>query len=314
MEEKDTSKEYENLTSENISEELENITNKETEKNNKPHVRTFARDVAEQMKTNSASVVKIALAEQNRQKEYETVVKDNKKQQIIFLVATFVFVVGGAILLAFAMGNRNSQVPIPQIENQTPRANSIIFSEQQEIIDVANFSRAEMIQSIITRVGFVKEVGITNILTIIQGSGSARTLYGSEFISQIATNLPQETIPLIKNDFMIGVDGDNNFTVFIIFSFENFDSVVDGFREWEPFLVQDTNRLLKIQTGNQGIELFSKSFQSEILFNKESRVLRDQNQGFVVGYTFLDRNNLVITTNINTIEEVINRYSIQSIQ
>jgi len=314
MEEKDTPKEYENLTSEDISQQLENITNKETEKKNKLHVRTFARDVAEQMKTNSASVVKIALAEQNRQKEYETIVKDNKKQQIIFLIATFIFVVGGSALLAFSLNNKESTTPIPEITTQAPKANSIVFSEQQEIVDVTNFSRAEMIQTILSRVGFIKEAGITNIITILKNETSPRTMYGPEFISMIAVNLPETTIPLIENNFMIGVDGDNDFSIFVIFSFKNFDAFVDGFREWEPFLVQDMNRLLAINTSGQGIEVFSKSFQSEILFNKESRVLRDQNQGFVVGYTFLDRNNVVISTNIETIQEVINRYNIQGIQ
>lgn len=314
MEEKDASKQYENITSENISRELEDITNKEIEQKNKVNVRTFARDVAEQMKTNSASVVKVALAEQNRQKEYETTVKDSKKQQIIFLVFTFIFVVGGAILLALAARNKESQVPVPQISQQQEKANSIVFSEQQEIIDVTDFSRAEIIQSIASRSEFLSEPGVTNMITILTQGSSARTLYGAEFMSVVAINLPETTIPLLENNFMIGIDGDNNFTPFLIISFEKFDDIVNKFREWEPFLVQDMNRLLKINTGDQGIEVFSKPFQSEILFNKESRVLRDSNQGFVVGYTFLDRQHLVITTNIKTIQEVVSRYSIQEIQ
>lgn len=314
MEEKDTPKEYENLTSENISEQLENITNKDPQKANKSHVRTFARDVAEQMKTNSASVVKIALAEQNRQKEYETIVKDNKKQQIIFLIATFIFVVGGSALLAFSLNNKEATAPIPEITTQAPKANSIVFSEQQEVVDVTNFSRSEMIQAVLTRVGFIKELGITNIITILKNQTAPRAMYGSEFISILAVNLPETTVSLIENNFMIGVDGDGNSSVFVILSFKNLDAFVDGFREWEPFLVQDMNRILKINTSGQGIEVFSKPFQSEILFNKESRVLRDQNQGFVVGYTFLDRNNVVISTSIETIQEIINRYSIQGIQ
>jgi hypothetical protein len=116
----------------------------------------------------------------------------------------------------------------------------------------------------------------------------------------------------LKKDFMIGVDGSNDFSVFVIVSFDDFDSVVGEMRTWEPFFVEDMNRMLTIQTGGN-LELFSRPFQSEILFKKESRVLRDKNQVFVVGYTFLDRNNLVMTTNQNTIKEVLNRYSVQAI-
>lgn len=314
MEEKDSQNKYESLKSEDVTKELEAITDTATQKEQKSHVRTFARDVAEQMKTNSASVVKVALAEQNRQKEYETVVKSSKKQQVIFLVLTFVCVVGGAILLALAARSKQSQVSVPQISQPQEKANSIVFSEQQEIIDVTDFSRAEIVQSIGSRAEFVREPGITNMITIVTQGSSARTLYSSEFMSVAAVNLPETTIPLLGDNFMIGIDGDNGFTPFLIVSFEKFDDIVNKFREWEPFLVQDMNRLLKINTGNQGIEVFSKPFQSEILFNKESRVLRDSNQGFVVGYTFLDRSNLVITTNMETIQEVISRYNVQEIQ
>jgi hypothetical protein len=306
-------KEEQNLTSEQVSKTLEEAVNV-PQKQPKAHVRTFAKDVAEQMRDNSTSVVKIALAEQNRQKEYETIVKSTKKQQIIFLSLTFVFIVGGAILLAFAMSSKHSDVPVPSLVSPKEKANSIIFSEQQEIVDVTDFSRAETIESILTNVNFVRDAGITNILTTVGSGASVRTMYGSEFLTRIATNIPETTVPLMGNNFMIGVDGNNNFTLFLIFSFDNFDGVVDGFREWEPFLVQDMNRMLKINTGGKSIEVFSKPFQSEILFNKESRVLRDENQGFVVGYTFLDRNNLVITTNIKTIEEVVKRFSVQEIK
>ncbi len=314
MDEKDSKNKYESLKSEDVTKQLEAAMDTPAQKAQKSSVRTFARDVAEQMKTNSASVVKVALAEQNRQREYETIVKDSKKQQIIFLILTFVFVVGGAILLAFAARSKQSQVSVPQMSTQQEKANSIVFSEQQEIIDVTDFSRAEIVQAIASRTEFVTEPGITNMITIITQGTSARTLYGSEFMSTIALNLPETTIPLLGNNFMIGIDGDNGFTPFLIVSFEKFDDVVNNFREWEPFLVQDMNRLLKINTGDQGIEVFSKPFQSEILFNKESRVLRDKNQGFVIGYTFLDRNNLVITTNLKTIQEVISRYIVQEIK
>lgn len=305
--------EYGNLNEQEVSKDLESFTNTASQKQEKKHVRTFAKDVAEQMKSNSASVVKVALAEQGRQREYETIVKKSKKEQIIFLVFTFVFVVGGAVLLATSLKNRQNTIPLNQ-PIQQEKTNALIFSESQEILNSVDLSRSELIETFHQRAEFIKAQGITNIIFVLQNEMMARAMTGSEFLTLLGTNIPETLPSLMKDDFMVGIDGNNNFAVFIMFSFDNFDSVVSLLREWEPFFIQDMVRIMNIQTSGQGIEIFSKSFDSEILFNKESRVLRDQNQGFVAGYTFLDRNTVVMSTNLETIQEVINRYTIQKIQ
>jgi hypothetical protein len=312
MSEKEFPNEYENLKPEDVSKDLESITNisKEHPKTNSS-VRTFAKDVAEQMKSDNTSIAKIALAEQGRQREYQTIVKKSKHQQIIYLILTFIFVVGGAILLGLSFNQKNATTPITNL--QTQKANSVIFSEQQTLLTVTDFSRAELIETIRQKIDFIKEKGITNILTVVEEGEIARTMYGAEFLSLVAPNLPEEMIEILGQNFMLGFDSDNNYSVFLIVTYSNFDTMVKVMRAWEPFLVQDMTRLLSIQTGND-LELFSKPFNSEIIFNKESRILRDGNQGFVVGYTFMDRNTIVLSTNLATIQEVLKRYSIQEIQ
>lgn len=312
MAQKDSEKEYEALKSEDVTEQLENFTNSNSSQRKKIHVRTFAKDVAEQMRTDSASVVKIALAEQGRHREYEKIVKNTKKQQVIFLILTFIFVVGGAIIFAFALRSENSTVDLDQ-PIQQERANSIVFSENQIIVDVTNLSRSEIITNFTQNAESTREKGITNLIAVIKEGSLTRTLNGGEFLSTVALNVPSNLISLLRKDFMIGVDGNNDYALFIIISFDNFDNVINLMREWEPFFVQDMSRLLIVETGGD-LELFSRSFQSEILFNKESRVLRDRNQGYVVGYTFMDRNTLVLSTKLETIRDVLSRYSIQSIK
>lgn len=311
MAEKETEKAYENITSKNISDGIQSVADTKSSQERKSNVRTFAKDAAEQMKTNSASVVKIALAEQNREREYETIVKSSKKQQILFLVFAFIFFVGGSLFLGFALRNNTEPVPLTKPVQQE-KANSIVFSEQQDLVDVTGLTRAEVISIILEKADFVREAGITNLITTTKEGNQVRVLQGGEFMASLATNIPQTLLPLLTKDFMIGIDGDNEFSLFIILSFQSFDSVVNIMREWEAFFVQDMSRLFSIQTEGQ-LEIFSRPFESEILFNKESRVLRDKNQGFVVGYTFLDRQNLVISTNVNTIREVVERYTIQAI-
>jgi len=313
MEEKEFPNEYSNLNSDDVSKELETITNNKENVPSKREgvVHTFAKDVAEEMKSNNASVIKIALAEQERQREYQIIVHKEKKQKVLYLVFIFILVMGGAILLASAFNSKNKIIPIP--ESSQTKANSIIFSEEQILFTVDDFSRAEFIQSIRQKIDFIKTNGITNILTIKNDeTGRLRTLYGSEFLKLIAPNIPQDFLQQIKDNFMIGVDEGHKYSTFIIVTFRDFDKTLQYMREWEPFLLQDTITLMSADISDASI--FTQFFQSEIINNKESRVLRDKNQGFVLGYTFMDRSTLVISSNEATISEVLKRYSIQSIK
>lgn len=312
MEEKEFPNEYENINLEELTKDLENITNAKEEElaRRKENIRTFAKDVAQEMKESGGSVVKIALAEQERQREYQTIVKKSKNQRVLYLALTFVFVVGGSILLGLAVSSKKATVPISQMSTTNP--SEIIFTENQIVFDSTNFSRSEFIQGFRQKVDFIKNTGMTNIVHIIKENETPRIMYGSEYSRLLATNLPESLKNTISNDFMVGIDGTNNFTPFIILSFSNFDTALSGLRDWEPFLLQDTALLLGIKT--EGLSLFSKQFESEFLFNKESRVLRDENQGFVVGYTFINRNTIVITTGSTTLEEVLKRFANQSIK
>lgn len=311
MSEDSQKKDRENLSGDFITQELEKLTNpKETL--GKSHVRTFARDVAEQMKTDSGSVVKIALAEQGRQREYETIVKKSKKQQIITLIFIFVFFVGGAIILGLTVRHKNSTVAVS--ETAQGKLGSIVFAESQAVVDTTNLSRAEFLNTFLQKVSFIKAAGITNVVMVKSQNSNPNILSASEVLNLIALNIPEGLPQSLSSEFMVGVDGDNNFATFIIISFENFDKVVQLMREWEPFLMDDFVRFFDIKTDSIESSIFAKTFDSEILFNKESRVLRDKNQGFVMGYSFLDRNHLVITTNLKTIQEVLDRYTVQSIK
>jgi hypothetical protein len=305
--------EYDSLSPEDVQDNLEQLTNltkKQQEK--KDGIHTFATDIAHEVQGKNMSVIKIALAEQRRQQEYSSIVKQSKNQRLLYVLLATVFVVGGVLLIASSLNKQNETLPIPQTSQ--PKANSIIFSDDQIVFDVTDFSRSELVQGFRQKYGFVSTPGVTNIITIKESNDGLRTLSGAEFISIVGTNAPEALTPLLQKDFMVGFfQEQREKEVFVILQFDQFDTFVNQMREWEPFLLEDLITLFSI-TNTSGSILFSQPFNSEILLNKESRILRDQNQNFILGYTFADRGTVIITSSKETLTELLDRYSIQAIQ
>lgn len=315
MEDSKKINEYNSLSPEDVQSNLEqftNLTKKQQEK--KDGIHTFATDISREVQGKNMSVIKIALAEQRRQQEYSAIVKQSKNQKFLYVLLLAIFFVGGSLLIAVSLNKKNETVPIPQISQSQTKANSIVFSNDQIVFDITNFSRSELVQGIKQKYGFVSVPGITNIVTVKKTNEGLRALSGAEFVSSVGTNAPESILPLLQKDFMIGFfQEQNKKEVFVILQFDQFDTFVNQMREWEPFLLEDLITLFSI-TNNTGSVLFSQTFNSEILLNKESRILRDQNQNFILGYTFADRGTVVITSSKETLTEILERYSIQAIQ
>lgn len=301
------------LESETIQKNLEHITNaKSNPKSPREGVHTFASDIAGEVKDKNMSVIKIALAEQRRQEEYATVMKKSKTQKIIYILMAGIFIIGGVALIANSLNQRDQQVPIPQTQQQ--KVNSLLFSDNQTTIDVTRFSRTEFIQAFKQKNSFTSE-GVTNIIAIIESGDTFRALSGAEFVDLVGQNAPEGIGDFLQYDYMMGLyqEGETK-EPFLVFRFDSFDSFVLYMREWEPFLLEDTVSFFSISTLGLGSGIYSKNFSSEILLNKESRILRDDNQNFVLGYTFLDRKTVVITRSKQTLTELIERYANQAIQ
>lgn len=297
------------LSAEELSGNLERLANVKNEKP-KEHIRTFASDISKQVQGKNMSVIQIALAEQKRRDENVQIVKKSKQQKILYLVLAGIAFIGGVGLIAFALNYKDSTVPIPSA-NQ-PKANAIVFSENQKVINSTNLSRVEFLNSIDSELPYLADVGITNIIPVTYDTNPPRALSGEEFLQKVARNSPEGFPELVRDDFMLGYLGQTK-DVFLILKFEDFDSVLSLMREWEDFLVQDMVSLMNIPPINNA-SIFAKDFDSEIILNKSSRVLRNDDQSTILMYTFMDRKHLVLASKQETIQEVLNRYTIQEIQ
>lgn len=300
------------LTSEELYASLQNMVQSKEDRDtaSKEHIRTYESDVAQQVKGKNMSVIQIALAEQKRQDQYVATIKKSKTQRIVYVLFACVALGGAFALIVWSLSYRESTVPIPSAN--APRANALVFSEQQKPLDTTNLSRTEFLQQITREVSFVTLSGITNIIPVTYASNPPRALSGEEFISRFALNVPQTLPAMFRDDYMLGY-AQNLDDMFVVFKFNDFDEVLNAMREWEDFLVQDFVTLMRLGPFTNA-DLVSRDFESEVVLNKISRTLRDDAGQTIMLYTFIDRNHLVIATKEQTVQEILSRFSVQSIR
>lgn len=303
--------EYSNLSSEEVQDSLERITDAKKNTQQKEGIHTYTTDIAEEVKNKNMSVIKIALAEQQKKEEHKVMEKKAANQKFLYIIFALIFVLGAALIIMYAVTQKEK--PVDMSQTNSGRVESLIFTEDQTSIDATNFSRVELIEAIKQKLDFVKPNGITNIVIVKNENESLRLVTGGEFVSLIGRNAPGQLSLSVQDTFMIGSVGEIDKKLFIITTFDDFESEVSIMREWEPFMLEDMSGLFAVKNST-GIDIFSKPFQSEIVLNKESRILRDDDQNFVLGYMFLDRNTMVVASDLSVLQEVFDRYVVQTIQ
>ena len=122
---------------------------KKEAKNSIKQIHTFQSDVANAIKKDNVSVIKIALAEKRRQEkrgyEEENVSPKSRKNIVIILASVFLVILSFGIIGYFYY--RNEVTSTPKI---VPVVHDLIFSESKENVPVDNLGRNPLINAINT--------------------------------------------------------------------------------------------------------------------------------------------------------------------
>jgi hypothetical protein len=113
---------------------------------------------------------------------------------------------------------------------------------------------------------------------------------------------------------MFGLYNYNGNQRFLILKVGDYDTAFSGMLSWETDLWQNFKELFELPDNSA---LYSSSstlstaikFQDYTIDNKDCRVVEDYSGNIVFLYSIIDQNTIVITTSINTLEEIINRVS-----
>lgn len=302
-------------------------------------LRTLEGDIAEALKNQNINVTKINIAENARAEEQKNqietpanqpniskqamlvrpikapeVVKNNidvkstAKNSALFFF-TLIFIGAGFYGLYYFY----KKSPLPFIEGnvpvQTNNYRSLIFSDSREdlfftsliginIRDILKEKKESPIS---------KEESVVEVL-IGKGNEDDKTVIsGEEFISITTENAPESVSRSLRNRFMYGFyEKDATRKPFLVMTTDLFQNLFSGTLKWEPAMRADFSSWFMDDVA------VANSFIDKIYKNRDLRVLNDNNGNIVLLYTFLDKDTLIMTTGLDTLDEIIDRYEKQT--
>ena len=283
---------------------------------------TYQSDVEKYIREQNISTVQVAAAEEKRRQDTAQPIEiapraPHKKSvvlQIIAVVCGILFIVGagGAFIYAYVRSQ-----PLPQQQN--PTAPFIAVDTTTNLKLSSGDSREGIMQKFADAKSQTHlSVGlVVQLKPWIASSTGTLPIAAQIFLSVLTPNMPPELLRTIQPEFLMGVHSFETNQPFLLFSVDSYQGGYAGMLAWEKTMQRDlspffdytpTQRVQdEIPTLSTTTQIISSPFTDTILENHDTRAIKNSSGDTVLLWTFLDRATVLVTTNPNTVHEIISR-------
>lgn len=264
-------------------------------------LRTYQGDIAEAIKRQNESVATIAIKEHARKQQTTSPTQTNQLSNLptsmVKLFLGLILIAGSIFALLFVLGTF-----------QTNDATQITI--EKSLIDYNNRLSLNGLddKNLLGEIDKISSPGTTIIdieTTDGQKIGSARELF-----SIFGLNLPPSLARNLKEEFAFGLYTKEAVrTPFVIIKIADFGSAFAGMLEWESTLPTNLSSIFKAN------EDTIYSWQDLIIKNKDVRAYAEStnSDNILIGYTFLDKNTILITGRAEAIADLSAIYASHSV-
>ena len=274
-------------------------------------LRTYTSDMADAIRNNEMSVIKIALAEKEK-REQENIYRKAEGTNFskILLVLGGIIFIGAAIFGSYLLFKNKKVETIPQTSTTI---DTFISYDANSKIDTTNITSSSELISLIqkeqTTPNLIKALFLTKNI-----NGIPELLTTKNFLSLVQTTAPDALIRSLSDKYLLGKysitgisNSDNKSSVFLVFETTNYSQAYASMLDWEKTMLKDLFVLFDINITESNSSLFNKQWKDIIINNKDARVLYGENGEDLLYYVFVDKNHFIITNNIDTLKEVTSR-------
>lgn len=272
-------------------------------------IRTFSSDMAQAVRERGGSVVRIAIAEDEKRRA-------EMQESSIRTKKNMTFTIGGALLVLAAVGvlvysYQSRQAPVVQVPAAPALPASLIRSEDVQVINASGMQNSDIIaaiQAIVANPG-IQAGNVKNII-LGQGTGATRSIVPlSQFFSVLNMSTPPELLRALLPDYMIGTYLYDKGSLFLIIHGTAHDYLLTGMLAWEPNLFDDMKALFAIDTSSiSKAQLQHMVFSDAVISNRDARAVLDADKKPLLYYSFLDQNTIIIATDSKTLGEAVRRF------
>lgn len=281
-------------------------------------LRTYSSDMADAIRENEASVIKIALAEKEKKEREEIIIKaeGTKTSKILFLIGGMILIIIAIFGSYYLIQKKKTKETPEQIINNV---DTFISYDSHVYADTTNITNSSELASLlrqqsITKSGLVKAIFLTKNI-----SGANQGLTSKNLLSLIRASAPSVFTRTLGDEYLLGQYNNEiaktikkDPSTFIIFQTNDYNQIYASMLEWEKTMLKDLFILFNINIPESNNSIFDKPWQDIIINNRDARVLYNDDGEAILYYIFINKNNLIITDNIDALKEIITRLLIKN--
>lgn len=275
-------------------------------------LRTYKEDVAEALKREKTTVVKMVLDEQRRKEGIaQMAAPSSKKNAVLAWLGIILLVLGGMTIAAVYVSKKDGETGI--INQGGIKIASLVFAESEKKISITDTPSDRLSKIIKLEVGSadirldtVQNLRFTEAGSVVSSKGEPieTDINAARLWSALSINLPPVLLRSLSDEFMVGVHAWNGNQAFVILKNNFYENAFAGMLKWEETMAKD---LLPIFTNRPLEPFYGRPFADLVIKNRDIRGLTDENGEPVLMYTFVNRETVVIATHKDTLNEAVSR-------
>ena len=288
----------------------------ENKTSNLKTLHTYTSDMTDAIRTNEASVIKIALLEkQKRDQDAEYRKASGTGVSKLLLVLGGVILVGIAVLaFYFVFKQKVSNAPIPQ-DQVAVKAAGIISSDATTTVDLTSAqNQIDVVTAIkketasLGNPGSIKQIILTQTI-----AGLSQPIPILDLFSLMKINAPSALLRNLNDQYMIGAYtpaklGGSDITpkahLFFILNVKDYNLAYKTGLDWEKTLLSNMFTFFNIDVSGDRNTLLDKEWKDITINNMDARILYDSYGNDVLYYIFPNKEYLIITDSKDAIKEI----------
>ncbi len=281
------------------------------------NIRTYESDVADVLANRNSSRTSMAIAENVKRGEGETLGNSTNPESQSHLGSKLALILASLVLIGagmvggyyfYAKSPLGAKVPVVA----TPKTPPVLISyESQAVISMDGLNRAGFLKKLATEMGKVQPPGsIKEIVATEVKEGAIYRVPSAEMAYIMSVPVPDMILRTLNLEWMLGIyanrDGSTK-NAFVVVTTNLFQNAFAGMLAWEKGLPEDIKDFLAAPSEKLPAQLPRGRFTDQVVRNKDVRAFVTDNEDTLLVYSFVDNATLVVAANNEALGAVISR-------
>ncbi len=277
-------------------------------------LRTYSSDMADAVRENEISVIKIALAEKaklEKEEEYKIKTEGTGFQKFLLVTGGIILIIGGLAGSYFLIKKNQTRIASQQ-QAVAPQIQTFISYDTQTFIDATTAGSIFDITALIKAPLSVTRnpQSIQALFFTKTSAGKTTELSLPDLLTALNLTAPG-ALTRSLDQYFIGtyqsVDTTQKQHLFFMFQTHDYNEAYASMLEWEPTMLSDLAPLFNIDISGDNSALLRRPFKDILINNNDARVLYDMNGNAIMYYIFVDKDYFIITDSQEAIKEITTR-------